>query len=226
MWITVLAGAAVFLNGQAQAQPALLDKNLSTGYDWLLEDEEVRKELQLSDEQTTHVKEVYRSARLRARSALERLNLEEKQKGSSALFNKASDETLAAVSSFLKPEQIKRLKQIHVQAEGFRAFAEPEVRRALRLTDEQAKKLDDIRSETMEELHQVFRSSPRASYFRENLKRMSAVRRKALARCVAVMTADQRTAWEQMSGPIFAFRSEQQITGGRGLIEKAPPGSQ
>ena len=49
-----------------------------------------------------------------------------------------------SVAKILKPEQFKRLKQISYQQQGGRAFTDPEVAKALRLTEEQQKTIREI----------------------------------------------------------------------------------
>ena len=63
------------------------------------------------------------------------------------IAKKVREANVRAVESILKPEQVKRFHQIEDQQAGLAVFFKPEVQKALKLTEEQTKKLDKINDE-------------------------------------------------------------------------------
>ena len=60
-------------------------------------------------------------------------------------FSKSySAEGMKKLEAFLKPEQLKRFKQIELQAQGIAAFSDPEVVKSLKITGEQTEKVKTL----------------------------------------------------------------------------------
>ena len=55
----------------------------------------------------------------------------------------------------LTPEQLKRFKQIQYQQLGARAFADPDVQKALKLTDKQRQQLQALQADLRKELAEL-----------------------------------------------------------------------
>jgi hypothetical protein len=180
------------------------------GYDMLLQNESVQKELKIESDQIIKVKEIIRGVRRKYSAELEKLrdlNAEEKRAKVAVIFRTVSRETLERLTDALKPDQIKRLKQIHLQQQGLRAFSEPQVDRALGLSREQKAKIEKLEEAFAEELEKLFQEGTRGGFV-TRLKKMLAIRRKAMDQGQAVLTAEQKKAWKELVGDSFEIKLE------------------
>jgi hypothetical protein len=144
-------------------------------------------ELQLSDEQKTKLTEIIGSLQMEPmisaeerakREALQRKDVEEKMK------------------EFLDDKQVARAKQIVLHARGPEALGDEEVATALALTPEQQDEIAKIiasQREKRQEINQAERAERGAL--------MSALREETNASLLAVLTDDQKKAWETLLGP-------------------------
>src|SRR5262245_18889649 len=130
--VPAAAGAVLLLAAAATAQPG--GGGFMRNPAMLLNQESVRKELKLSDEQVKKAEEF--GAKMRERfQDLQGLEGEERRAKVQEI-NKESEKT---VGEILKPEQSKRLKQIGLQLQGPSAFTSQDVVKDLSITDEQKK---------------------------------------------------------------------------------------
>jgi eukaryotic-like serine/threonine-protein kinase len=114
-----------------------------------------------------------------------------------------------ALSELLTTDQLKRFKQISTQVQGFFAFKEPEIVRALTLTSDQRSKIRDIERTIF-----VRRFVPgpgmgppprHASFVREH--------EQALAQVLAILTPEQLNEWQLLSGEPFTASIEDWMHG-------------
>ena len=108
----------------------------------------VQRDLQLTPEQIDKLKEVRKTAFRGGAASLEEL-----------LTKMAAQaaETKKKVEAILTPEQMERLKEIHLQAAGPGALADPDVRKALNLTDEQVEKIKKLRDDLGKQVGDLMR---------------------------------------------------------------------
>jgi Spy/CpxP family protein refolding chaperone len=183
------------------------------GFDGLLLEEGVQKDLKLSDEQILKTKEVIRDIRQKITKdfdkTLQTLSPEERRKKASELMKAVSQECLNRVSSLLKAEQVKRLKQIELQRRGLAAFSDPAVEKALKLTEDQKEKLkmlDETASKKMREALAGARSN-----FQEAIKKMYALRQQFMEQGVAILTAEQKQAWRELAGEPYEVKLDRPL---------------
>jgi hypothetical protein len=102
-----------------------------------------------------------------------------------------------AIAEIVSRNQLRRLRQIALQARGAAAFREPEVIATLGLTAEQQKRIRAI------ERQSFFgeRDRPRASEARNEPERKR--REQAMRKAEAVLTAEQANRWRAMVGQPF-----------------------
>jgi Spy/CpxP family protein refolding chaperone len=125
-------------------------------------------------------------------------------------MTKITEETNKAISEVekdLKPEQIKRFKQIKVQVAGVRAFNDPEVQKELNLTDKQKADvkgtLEDLQKDTRE-LMQGARGN--REQMAEMRKKIEAVNKEALEKLTNSLSADQKKTLTELTGPKFELK--------------------
>lgn len=193
MQITLAAAIAVSLALAEERQPG-------SGFDlparfFLLTQKSVQKELKLTDEQIekiTALQEKHRDDRSKAKG----LKGEELRKNIAERV-KAENEL---IDNVLKPEQFKRFRQIslqwHLRALPFTLTRE-EIAKALQITDEQKKKIEEIQAEATK----GFLGAGRLN--EEGFKKIETVRKETNAKTMGVLTAEQKTILKEMIGEPF-----------------------
>jgi hypothetical protein len=194
----------------------------------LLANPSVQKELKLSEDQIAKVKEV--SQKVNEKYASERQEIfkgggdfAENMAKMRELGKKSSDETMKDLAGTLKPDQEKRLKQIVLQQEGVNAFKEAPVQTALKLNDEQKENLKTIADDLAKDLREMMPQFGKGGKggggkgkggadFQELQQKREAVQKEAMDKAVAVLKADQKTTWKEMTGTPFKV----EMTFGRG----------
>jgi Spy/CpxP family protein refolding chaperone len=131
-----------------------------------------------------------------------------------------------AVAEALKPEQVKRLKQIENQQAGVGMFNRPEVVTALKLTDEQKEKFTALNRDLANDRRELFGAGgggggrrPGAGggggAFRldpEVLKKLENLQKEAVANAVKVLNDDQKGTYKELTGEPF------ELPGGAGAL--------
>jgi Spy/CpxP family protein refolding chaperone len=173
----------------------------------LLSQKSVQEELKLSEDQAKKVTELAEKQRGASRPSRD-ASREERQKQREERA-KANDK---AVAEILKPEQVKRLKQISLQRRGARAFGDAEVADALKLTDEQTDKIKAIQEDVGKELGDLRRGGDRE----EARKKAETLRKAAGEKAMNLLTAEQKTKWKELTGEPFKGEIRFPGPGGRG----------
>lgn len=153
-------------------------------------------------------------------------------------------ETYKELGTVLKPEQVKRLKQIETQAAGARAFAMPDVQSALKLTADQKDKVKDIEQSAAKEsrdLREEYglgfggrggkggggkgkRTRPDPEKMKEFQKKSEAINKDTTSKVMAVLTDEQKKEWQALTGkPFDVAKMQEEMRGqfqGRGGFRK------
>jgi Spy/CpxP family protein refolding chaperone len=112
----------------------------------------------------------------------------------------------SGITDILKPEQVKRFEQLQLQQAGVMAFGMPRVQEGLKLTDEQKTKIRDLNQEfqpKITEAMQGFRDNREAA-----MKKLAEIRKEQSEKAMAVLTAEQRTSYKDMTGEPFEIKME------------------
>jgi hypothetical protein len=163
----------------------------------LVGQESVKKELKVSEEQGKKLEEFATQMREK-RQGLRDLDPEERR-AKMAELNKESEKALGEI---LTAEQNKRLKQISYQISGARAFNNPDVVSALKITDEQKSDLQKINQEAMTQIQELMQGAG-GPPDEDTMKKMRALQTEATEKAVKVLTDDQRKQWKEMTGEPF-----------------------
>jgi len=212
IWIGALVLFATPVLGN---QPQPPSSSNSGGFDVLIDNPSVQKELKLSDDQADRVRELRRQIKEKAfakireqtSSPVKDKNATDPQAKTKELMKAASDETLKGLVEILKAEQLKRLKQIRLQQEGLNALFDPDVMKALALTDDQKGKLQGIQEDLKKESSALFKAGPQSN-FQASLKKVTTLRREALDKGLTLLTADQMKTWIDLAGDPFEMKAE------------------
>ncbi|MCU0870963.1 MAG: hypothetical protein MUE50_01320 [Pirellulaceae bacterium] len=113
----------------------------------------------------------------------------------------------AKLGEILLPLQIERLEQISVQMRGTGALVDPKVAAKLSLTEDQKKKLEAAATANREAMQQAFQGGNRdQNQDREKMReKFQELRKAADEKVLAVLTADQKAAFEKMKGAAFTM---------------------
>lgn len=175
-----------------------------------LAEESVQVELKLSDEVKAKARELLGKQRA-AFDELRDLSQEERRDKMQSL----TAEIRAGFERLLDAAQLKRLKQISYQVRGATSFRDPEVASALKLTDDQVSKLEEIENEMREQMREIFQD---AGGDREAAREeIEELRKESTAEAEGVLTEAQLATWKELQGPPFTgeIRERMGFGGGR-----------
>lgn len=180
------------------------------GVDGLISMKEVQAELKLSEEDAKKLAD--KLAELRPQRGeggggrlrdFQNLSEEEREKRM-AEFRARMEETAKKVDELLKaqlsPEQYQRLRELRVQREGLASLDRPQVAEELKLTAEQKEKIRKLLEENRPRFGQR-----RGAGGPPNREEMQQRRQKLRTDVLAVLTEEQKSAWEKLKGAEFKF---------------------
>ena len=189
---TVLA--VVVSNAPGQG-PALEPRGTPPSF-MLLEQKSVQEELKLTEDQVKRLK-VVAVTQKDSEPNLVGLSPEERFKEIQKLVRKMDE----SVAEILKPEQVKRLREISLQEQGIRALADPDIENELKMTEEQKQKIKGIFKETMKQRMELVSTGGGNS--EEAKKKMADLRKSMEEKMQNVLTAEQKAKWKELTGEPF-----------------------
>lgn len=180
----------------------------------LLMNEAVRADVKVTEEQATKLKtwadENRGKMREKMQEAMKDVPREQMREKMAAVTAEMNKEVYKELGEVLKPEQVKRLKQIGVQAAGLAAFRQAEVQEALKLTADQKSKIQSISEEADKDRRELFTSAGFAPGQRPDPEKMQAVQKKVAAvskeafeEAEKSLTSEQKDAWKELTGEPF-----------------------
>lgn len=200
MQITLAAAVVVMAVSPALAQ-AQQQRGGGRGFGgggiplFYLTQKSVQEELKLSDEQVKKVTELQEKQR-EAFQGFGDLSQEERRTKMQEMAKTQNE----AITKLLKPEQLKRAKQIALQQQVSRTLAftlsNEEIAKALNITDEQKEKVRDIQSKAREETQGLGRDE-------EGFKKRQEIMKATNEKVMGVLTAEQKAKLKEMQGEPF-----------------------
>jgi Spy/CpxP family protein refolding chaperone len=196
VWVLVVGVAAV-ATGSAQAQRQR-GQGFGAGNSltFLAGQKSVQEELKMTDDQVTKVKE-FADKQRQGGGGQGNASAEERQK----MREERTKAEAKAMTDILKPEQLKRLKQISWQREGTRAVANAEVADALKLSTEQKDKVKTIQEDVRKEMAGLGRGN--GGNREEARKKREELQKGADEKLTAVLTDEQKTKLKELTGEAF-----------------------
>lgn len=168
----------------------------------LLENPAVSEALALTEDQQTKVAALLKNrSQEREVFRLDAFNLdEEARRGQSVKFVEKYDRELATI---LLRGQVERLKQLAIQSQGVFVFKEPEIVDELSITPAQRKDIRAIEHETFAKLFAARGDRGRGRGDFRWRPPNPEVMDEAVAKVVALLSADQARRWHELTGPIY-----------------------
>jgi Spy/CpxP family protein refolding chaperone len=199
--LLVLAMIALASNeGLAQRQQFPLMGGFGGGPLLLLNNKGVQEELKMTREQTEKLGGMQKEMIGKVQyifSKLQGVKPEERREKLQEIFKEINAEAEKLAKEILKPEQMKRLKQIEMQQAGVRNFANEETVQALKLTDAQKDKIKRIVDDLEKGPQEAFKAAGRDPRKMENL------RKDAEDKVNAILNAEQKKAYRDLLGEPF-----------------------
>jgi hypothetical protein len=175
----------------------------------------VQEEIKMTEDQIAKVKKT--SEELREKYADDLKSAGKDFEKRAEIQQKISAATGKAVGEILKPEQMKRIKQIEVQLGGLGALVTEDVSKALKLSEKQVSDakgaLDDVRKDSAEIFKDAgFKDKEKAAEAREKVSKLN---KEATAKFISSLSADQKKAYKDLIGDEFKGKIEFTFGGGR-----------
>lgn len=157
----------------------------------------VQTELKLTDDQKKLATELFEKYSAESRELLQ--NAGGDFAAAMEKRTKLSNEMTAKLVEKLDDAQKSRLTQIFVQYGGTNSLADADVQKALKITDDQAKKLTEARAANREAAMSALGDLQGASQ-EERTKKMTELQKSADEKLFACISADQKSEFEKMGG--------------------------
>jgi len=193
--------------------------DMSSGKLYLLGSQQVQDELKITQEQKDKVAEIQKGMQAEMGAlrggGMQGLSQEERQKRFEEVNKKRQELTAAAekkLEGILKPEQNKRLGEIAFQQRGVQNLKVKEVVAALKLTEEQNKKIDEAITWGRDEERKLFQQGAGegekgarrgGAMSPENREKREKIRQETEAKAVAALTKEQKEQYDKMKGAAF-----------------------
>jgi Spy/CpxP family protein refolding chaperone len=107
-----------------------------------------------------------------------------------------------ALKEVLEPAQYKRLQQIQLQLRGTAALREADVQKKLKMTAQQKDDLKTLFTDMQNELNEL-RKEAQGGNFGEMFQKMRELQKETDEKVMKLLTAEQKKAWRDMTGPEF-----------------------
>ncbi len=205
--LTILATVADLAQSQQRRRRwRFLGDNYSVGVA-LLQEEKVQAELKLSSEQIEKATEIGDKLSAERRELYSGLSRDEWRERGDELRKKTTELAKVAATSIaesMDEAQMKRWLQVSLQVRGPAALPGEHLAEHLHLGDEQVTKLDDLTSGQRNKVFEMFRQSQDQGLSREErMEKVNAIVKQTNESRMAVLTDEQKTAFEEMQGEKF-----------------------
>jgi hypothetical protein len=133
-------------------------------------------------------------------SLLDNPQIKDELKVTKEQADKLPPAALKVLAEVLNPQQVKRLREIYLQQRGNTAFLEPDIKKDLKITEEQSKKIQAALDTQAKEQQAMFEGG------NFDFERMQELQKTATDTVQGTLTAEQKTAWAKMVGEPFQFK--------------------
>jgi hypothetical protein len=180
----------------------------------LLTNEGVQRELKLDKAQTEKVMRLAAEVAAKGREGAEEFQAlaeSERRLKMHRLMTVACEEAMTTLRGIFKPEQYKRFDQLVLQQRGITAFADPEIQGKLKLTEEQKNQVRELAGGVHTQLRELAQNASPDKMEKVHEDGM-ALYRKAVDQAVALLSAEQKSTWNELTGDRFVVKFESHRT--------------
>ncbi len=174
---------------------------------FLLQDEQIRTELKITDEQKAKLDEVQSGMQDEFRNAFQGANGDRTQM--QKVIATVMEGLTKKVNAILTPEQQKRLKELSIQTAGSSAALQKDVQKDLALTEEQTKKLAELQKKQDAANQEIGRKMRDQEIDRDQATELRTKNGKAMDTEIdKVLTDEQKKKLKEMGGKPFKRKVE------------------
>ncbi len=178
----------------------------------LVTNKSVQEELKLTDDQVAKFKTASEGVREKFKADLDKAREAKDFKAMGEVMKSMNEESSKTITKLgdelLKPEQMKRLKQIELQVGGMRTLANnAEVQKTLKLSESQVGEIKAITEDAQKDVMEVMKSAGRdREKMTEARKKVEEINKDATDKSLSKLTPEQKKQWIDMTGPKFELK--------------------
>jgi hypothetical protein len=165
--------------------------------------DKVQEELKLSDDQKQKLLEKFPDYAQETKKTFERvqeLKPEAREKEMQSHRKKSREKLAAFLKETLKAEQLKRLQQLELQQERPHVLGRPDIRKALRITDEQMKQFMRVIQDMQKQIEPLMKEAQSGGNPEEIRPKVLKIRREYADKLEALLSDEQKKKWKEMVG--------------------------
>lgn len=207
---------------QAQIPPRAALVSLlqdGVGKPLLLANAKVKQEIKLTDEQDDRIRQIIREVGNKYGPEFRKTGLERERlvKVGMEAIQETRDRLNKALPDILSPDQLQRLDQIQIQANGIIAFKRPDVQEKLKLTLRQKLELLKIGGDLHQRIDEVIKDTSSAPLRKAPaaIQKARELKNAATEKAVQTLSSEQKKIWKEMNGEPFDLKLELPIGLGR-----------
>jgi hypothetical protein len=182
----------------------------------LIQSEQVKTELNITDDQIAQLKTLEEELRATLKQKTSGIDMKELQKDDAkikALYADIDKDIQASrekVGQILKPEQIQRLRGISLQLFGFGVLTLADVEQDLKITPEQKAEMDTLREELFKNMKASWEiptgtAEEKQKIIANNRKKMDQIVQENNSKALALLTDEQKQTLETLKGEKFVL---------------------
>jgi membrane protein involved in colicin uptake len=210
--MALVLGVVALVASPALAQPPFGGFGGGGNPAQLMANKSVQEELKMTDDQVKKATKFQEDMRPKMQEAFQKLQgvkPEEFREKMAEAMKPLNEEAEKFAKDTLKPEQMKRLKQIQLQQEGVAALTKDEVKKELKLDDKQATQLKALADDFTKERGEIMRNAGRDPEKRaEAQKKVTELTKETMTKVNKVLKEDQQKTWKDMVGTPFEIKFE------------------
>jgi hypothetical protein len=186
----------------------------------LVTNKSVQEELKLTEDQIAKFKTASEEINSKYKAELDKAREAKDFKAQGEVRKTMNEESTKVLTKLaedtLKPEQVKRLKQIELQVGGTRALvSNADVQKALKLTESQIGEIKAINEDAQKDAMEVRKAAGKdREKQKEAQTKVAEINKDAAEKSLNKLTPDQKKQWIDMTGPKFDLKIEMK---GKGL---------
>jgi hypothetical protein len=179
----------------------------------------VQEELKLTPDQVTTFTKASEEVKTKFKAEMDKAKDAKDFKAMGEVMKTMNEEStkvlLKIADDTLKPDQVKRLKQIELQVGGTRALASnADVQKTLKLTESQVGEIKAINEDAQKDIQEVRKGAGRdPEKLKEVKTKTDAINKDATEKVLNKLSPEQKKEWIDMTGPKFELKMDMRRPG-------------
>jgi hypothetical protein len=186
------------------AQPRLWTAGISTSM--LAGQKSVQEDVKLTEDQVAKAKKVSEDVNAKYVDALKAAARDYSRQ--EQVRRTIREETDKALANVLKPDQLKRIRQIEIQLAGLTAFTFVDVSKEVRLNLKQNQDWQRRHDELEKESREIFKDVSTRDKLAEATAKVRTLSQEAAAKFVSTLSDEQKAAYRELTGKKFDGKIE------------------